>query len=305
MSADAISSTTRRGFLARAAVLSLTAATVSLPKSSEAKGDPLPVPKYTLSLNLELMFPDSMPFDQRLQIAADAGAKAYSFWGHAGRPLDKMLAIQDKHGLKCASFIGPTQTGFGAGLTKTGGEKAFLDDFSDSVAVATRLGVENLITFVGVTQPDIPWDKQFAQIVAGLRKAGDIAGEAGVYAVLEPLNGVENADMAMITSARAYEIAREVNHPHVKVDFDMYHRQLGEGNLINTLKDGIAKGYVRFVEVGDVPGRFEPGTGETNYPQLFRVLREVGYDGYIGMEHRTTTTPEGAFKAVKALAGLG
>jgi len=303
MSHETVSATTRRGFLTQAASLSLAAVATSLPVAAAAR-DPLPDPKYTLSINLELMFPDDMPFDQRLQIAADAGAKAYSFWGHAGRPLDKMQSIQDKYGLKCASIIGPTKTGFGPGLTKTGGEKDFLDDFSDSIVVAKRLGVENLITFVGVTQSDTPWERQFDQIVAGLRKAGDLAGAAGVYAVLEPLNGVENGNMAMITSGRAYEIAKEVNHPHVKVDFDMYHRQLGEGNLINTLKDGIAKGYISFVEVGDVPGRFEPGTGETNYPQLFRVLREVGYSGYIGMEHRTTTTPAGAFKAVKALAGL-
>jgi len=303
MAQQAISGTTRRGFLTQAASLSLATVAAGSPAPAEAK-DPLPDPKYTLSINLELMFPGDMPFDQRLQIAADTGTKAYSFWGHSGRPLDKMQAIQDRHGLKCASIIGPTKTGFGPGLTRTGGEKDFQDDFSDSIMVAKRLGVENLITFVGVTQPDIPWKTQFDQIVAGLRKAGDLAGEAGVYAVLEPLNGVENGNMAMITSSRAYDIAREVNHPHVKVDFDMYHRQLGEGNLINTLKDGIAKGYVRFVEVGDVPGRFEPGTGETNYPQLFRVLREVGYTGYIGMEHRTTTTPAGAFRVVKALAGL-
>jgi hydroxypyruvate isomerase len=250
------------------------------------------------------MFPDAMPFDQRLQIAADAGTKAYSFWGFAGRPLDKMQAIQEKYGLRCASITGANKTGWGTGLTRTGHEKEFLDDFSEAVAVARRLGTENLITFVGVTQPDIPWETQYAQIVAGLKKAGDIAGEAGVCLTLEPLNGVESPQMAMITSGRAFGIVRDVAHPHVKVDFDLYHRQLGEGNLVNTLKEGLTKGYVRFVEVGDVPGRFEPGTGEANYVKLFRTLRELGYSGYIGLEHRTTTTPKGAYEAVKALAGL-
>ncbi|MCW3059237.1 MAG: hydroxypyruvate isomerase [Capsulimonas sp.] len=295
--------TTRRGFLTQAAALSLTAAGLSLPQVGEA-APAAPPPKYTLSVNLELMFPGDMPYEQRLQIAVDAGAKAYSFWGHEGKPLEKMRAIQDKSGIKCASIIGPTKTGWGTGLTKTGEEKAFLDDFAESVKVAKTLGAENLITFVGATQPDIPWRTQQDQIVAGLRKAGDLAGTAGVYATLEPLNGVENGQMAMITSARAYEIAKETSHERVKVDFDLYHRQLGEGNLLDTLKEGIAKGYVRFVEVGDVPGRFEPGTGEVNYPRIFQVLREVGYAGYIGMEHRTTNTPKEAFDKVKALAGL-
>ncbi|BDI29030.1 hydroxypyruvate isomerase [Capsulimonas corticalis] len=305
MNTSSSSRITRRGFLTQAAALSLTAAALPQSRTSEAAPPPrLPAPQYTLSVNLELMFPGDMPFDQRLQIVVDAGAKAYSFWGHEGKPLDKMRAIQDKSGIACASIIGPTKTGWGAGLTKTGEEKAFLDDFADSIKVAKRLGAENLITFVGVTQPDIPWQTQHDQIVTGLKAAGDLAGAAGVYATLEPLNGVENAQMAIITSARAYEIAKEVNHERVKVDFDLYHRQLGEGNLLDTLKDGIAKGYVRFVEVGDVPGRFEPGTGEVNYPRIFQVLREIGYAGYIGMEHRTTTTPKEAFDKVKALAGL-
>jgi hydroxypyruvate isomerase len=264
---------------------------------------PLPAPLYTLSVNLELMFPKTMPYDERLEIAGKTGAKAYSFWAFGNKDLDKLKAVQDKYGMKCGSITGANKTGWKNGLTKTGFEKEFLDDFSEAIAAAKKVGAQNLITFVGSEQADIPWATQETQIIAGLKKAGDLAGAAGVYLTLEPLNAVESPQMSVNTTSRAYHLIEQVGHPHVTVDFDMYHRQLGEGNLINTLKNGLAKKYVSFVEVGDVPGRFEPGTGEVDYVRLFRVLREVGYAGYIGMEHRASKTAEEAIRAVHQMAG--
>ena len=82
--------------------------------------------------------------------------------------------------------------------------------------------------------------------------------------------------------------------------YDLYHRQLGEGNLINNLRLGLEKKWIRFVEIGDVPGQREPGAGETNYTNIFRVLREAGYDGFVGMEHGTTSTPEHAMEVVES-----
>jgi hydroxypyruvate isomerase len=291
---------TRRELLAASAASPLLLTTAE----AQTKNAELPPAKYTLSLNLELMFPRAMPFEERLEIAGKTGAKAYSLWGFANRDLDKFRAIQDRYGMKCASITGANKTGWKTGLTATGQEKAFLDDFSEACTAAKKIGAENLITFVGAEQKDISWETQFAQIVAGLKKAGDIAGEAGVYLTLEPLNAVESPQMVLNTTTRTYAVVEAVNHPRVKVDFDIYHRQLGEGNLINTLKTGLAKGYVRFVEVGDVPGRNEPGTGEIDYTRIFRVLREVGYSGYIGMEHRATTNATEVFAKVRQMAGL-
>jgi hydroxypyruvate isomerase len=82
----------------------------------------------------------------------------------------------------------------------------------------------------------------------------------------------------------------------------MYHLQLGEGNLINNLRFGLAKRWIHLVQIGDVPGRNEPGTGEVNYANMFRTLREAKYSGYVDMEHGTTTTPENAIEKVKQIA---
>ncbi len=296
----------RRRFLAGAATLPLVLAAGE--RHAEATAAPpettLPSPKYTLSVNLEMMFPREMSFPERLQRVADEGAKAYSFWAFGGKDLDKMRAIQDRYKMTCASITGANKTGWNTGLTKTGYEKEFLTDFSEAVAVAKKMGVPNLITFVGAIQKDVAPETQHAQIVTGLKKAGDIAGAAGVFLTLEPLNAVESPQMSVNTTVYAYKIIAEVAHPHVKVDFDLYHRQLGEGNLINTLKTGLEKGYVTFVEVGDVPGRFEPGTGEVDYARIFRVLREMNYAGYVGMEHRAQLTYKEAIARVRRLAGV-
>ncbi len=303
----------RRQFLA--AGLATAAASWGVPavevlaRPEDPNGDDLPPPRYRLAMNLELMFPRSMPFEQRLSEAARCGATHYGFWGYQGKNLDAMLDVQHKHGMTCVSISGTPKTGWSTGLTKTGAEAAFADlagrwpkaRFAEDAAF---LRPWVLITFVGKRQDDIPWETQRAQIIAGLKKAGPIAESYGVYLTLEPLNRVESPQMTMLKAREAYEYAAEADHPRIKVDYDMYHRQLGEGNVGPMLEEGITKGFVRFVEVGAVPGRKEPGTGDLNDVYLFRLLRRLGYSGVIGMEHGTTKTPQYAWDVVRRMAGL-
>ncbi|MDX2036814.1 MAG: TIM barrel protein [Isosphaeraceae bacterium] len=298
-----MSSLDRRTFLG-SGLAALAARGASARVWTPADEPELPAPKYRLAMNLELMFPRAMPYEKRLEAAADAGADAYGFWSHVGRNIDALLEVQQKRKLTCASITGAPRTGNSSGLTETGKEQAFLDDLAAACAVARKLGAKNLITFVGRKRTDTPWEKQKEQIIAGLRKAAKIAEEFDVYVTLEPLNRIESPQMTMTLVGEAYEYASAVDHPRIKVDFDIYHRALGEGNIINTLEDGLKRGLVRFVEVGDVPGRKEPGSGETNYANIFRVLRKRGFDGFVGMEHGTTRDPAFAWNRVKQLAGL-
>ena len=267
--------------------------------------DDLPPPKYQLAMNLEILFPKGMPYETRIVEAARCGARHYGFWGYAGRDLDAMSEAQREHGMTCVSITGAPKTGWSSGLTRAGAESAFLDDFEGACRAAGRLQAKNLITFVGPVQKDEPWEAQRERVVEGLRKAALVAEKYDVYLVLEPLNRVESPQMSMLTAEEAFGYCEDVDHPRVKVDFDIYHRQLGEGNVLNMLDLGLKAGHVRFIEVGDVPGRKEPGTGETNYANIFAYLRRVGYDGAIGMEHGTTRTPQHAWDAVNKLAGLG
>jgi hydroxypyruvate isomerase len=286
---------------AAAAPLGLTAAA----RASQApQAAAPPPPKYTLSCNIEIMFTKDVPHAQRIERIAAAGLKAFSFWGSAGKDIKAMLNAQQKTGLACGSITGNGGTGWKTGLTATGYEDAFIKDFLAHVEVAKQFNVKNLICFLGATQKDIPLEVQHRQCIEGLKRTGDIAAKHDVYFCLEPLNSVESPQMSVLSAKHGFQIVEEVNHPHVRLDFDMYHLQLSEGNLINNLRRGLRNKWIRFVEIGDVPGRREPGTGETNYENIFRVLREEGFADFVGMEHGTSATPEHAMAVVRKVAGV-
>jgi hydroxypyruvate isomerase len=296
---------TRRQVLAAAAAAPLATAVGSRPSAAQmpAAGTP-PPPKFTLAANLEIMFPRAMPHAERIERVAAAGYKAFGFWGSAGKDIPAMMAAQQRTGLACASITGTNATGWNTGLTATGQYDAFEKDYLSAIETAKKFNVKNMISFLGETQPAIPLDVQHKQIVEGLKRIGDIAAKNDVYFCLEPLNSVESPKMSVLTAKHGFRIIEDVNHPHVRLDFDMYHLQLSEGNLINNLRQGLRKGWIRFVEVGDVPGRREPGTGETNYVNIFKVLREEGFADFVGLEHGTTSTPEHAMQVVKTMAGV-
>lgn len=260
-------------------------------------------PPYTVSINIEIMFPRTMPRPERMEIVAAHGFKAFSFWNATDEEREAMLKVQQRTGLKCASISGTGTAGSSTGLTQPGMEQAYLEEITARAKIAAAFGGAQPIVFVGRMQPDVPWEKQRSQIISGLRKAGDIAKEHGVELVMEPLSTSGGRPrMALDTAAVAFPAIEEVAHPQVKVCFDIYHLQLMEGNIINHLREGLSKGWIGLVQIGEVPGRKEPGTGEIDYSYVLRVLRELNYKGYLDTEMGTTTTPEAAMELTRKLS---
>jgi hydroxypyruvate isomerase len=108
--------------------------------------------------------------------------------------------------------------------------------------------------------------------------------------------------MALDTAAAALPAIEEVNHKHVRICFDMYHLQLMEGNITVHLREGLTKGLIGLVQIGEVPGRREPGTGEIDYAYIMRILRELKYGGYLDTEMGTSTTPEAAMQLARKMS---
>jgi hydroxypyruvate isomerase len=264
--------------------------------------DTLGPPPYTVSINIEIMFPKSMPRPKRLEVVAAEGMKAFSFWSTDEKEQDAMLEVMSRTGLKCASISGNPKLGRTTGLTKLGSEQAFLDEIATYTKVAAKMGGASPIIFPGALQPDTPWEAQRANIVKGLKLAGEIAKEQGVVLTLEPEDQYEAPKVAIHKTAEAFPIVEEVGHPNVKICFDIYHLQLSEGNITNNLKTGLSKGLIGLVQIGESPGRKEPGTGETDYNYIFRVLRTSGYAGYVDTEHGTSSTPEYAINLVRQMS---
>jgi hydroxypyruvate isomerase len=286
----------------RRALLSSGAAALALsPDAFSSAPDRGPLP-YTVSINIEIMFPRTMPRAKRLEVVAAQGMKAFSFWHATDQEQDAMLEVMSRTGLKCASVSGTAEAGGTTGLTKPGSEQAYFDEITRFVKVAKKMGGALPIIFPGALQPDIPWETQRANLVKGLRLAGEIAREHQIVLTLEPEDQYERPHMAIHKCSEAFPIIEEVAHPNVKICFDIYHLQLSEGNITNNLKMGLEKDWIRLVQIGESPGRKEPGTGETDYGYIFRVLRAAGYTGYVDTEHGTTSTPEYAIDVVKKLA---
>jgi len=152
-----------------------------------------------------------------------------------------------------------------------------------ALAVAKMLQAPKLMLPVGASIPGLTSEAQMASIVDNLIHAGPLAERDGVLLTIEPLSPTFASDYFMTSSAQALDIVHTVNHPHVKFQFDTYHLQMTEGNLISTLRGNIdAIGHIQFA---DVPGRTEPGHGELNFPNIARAADEAGYSGYIGLEY--------------------
>jgi len=260
-------------------------------------------PPYTLSINIEILFPRDMPRAKRIDAVAAQGFKVYSFWNTTEQEQDDMLKVQERTGLRCASITGPGRSVSTTGLTKPGEEKVFLDEMTARAKMAVKFGKAMPIIFLGRVQPDVPWEKQRSQIVSGLKKTGDIAAEHGITFLVEPLStGAGQSRMALDTAGEAFPVIEEVAHPNVKICFDMYHLQLMEGNIASHLRQGLTKGLIGLVQIGEVPGRKEPGTGEIDYAYIFRILRELNYKGLLDTEMGTSTTPEAAMQLIRKLS---
>jgi hydroxypyruvate isomerase len=239
-----------------------------------------------------------LPFTDRIAATRAAGLDTVEFWGWRNKDLDAIRQACADCSVRVATFGLDT-----AGPLTAGAEASALRrSVAESLEAAGSLGVRTLLCTTGNEQPGVPREEQRKAVVSGLRAAAPLLEEAGVTAVLEPLNVlVDHAGHYLVTTAEALGILDEVGSPNVKLLFDIYHQQISEGNVIRNLTENISR--VGHVHAADNPGRHEPGTGELNYSVIFRRLDETGYPGYVGLEYRPSKDSTETLQAVKAIAG--
>ena len=235
--------------------------------------------------NLSMLYPDR-PFLERFSAARAAGFDAVEFlfpyeFGH--QAIRQRL---DEQGLQVVLFnISPGDYAAGdRGILSHPHRRAdFQRTLQEALTYAHALGSPRIHVMVGNRLPDTAHALQFATIVENLGWAAPLAAAAGVTLVVEPLNATDQPRYFIHTTAEGMAIVEAVNHPHVRLQYDVYHAQMTEGNLLNTIQRYLP--YIGHIQVSDVPGRHEPGTGEINYPAIFATLEQLGYAGYIGLEY--------------------
>jgi hydroxypyruvate isomerase len=222
---------------------------------------------------------EGKPYDIACAAVKNAGISAIEFWGWWDRNLDALVAAQKANDLKisacCTKFISLVDPAF---------RDDYLKGLQESIAAAQKLGTGILISQVGDFRPGVSREEQRRSLIDGLKKAAPMLEASGITLVIEPLNElVDHKGYFLIKSNEAFKIVDEIASPNIKVIFDIYHQQISEGHLIKNIISNIDK-IGHFHAAGN-PGRHELQNGEINYPEIFKVIQEAGFDGYVGLEY--------------------
>jgi hydroxypyruvate isomerase len=225
-----------------------------------------------------------MPLEEQVARVVAAGFRIVEFWFAARMDMPKLMDLQQRYGLEVGLFnLDPdpvTNTGY---LGEPDGEARFFETLRAGLALAPRLGCGKIHVMIGRRADHLERAAQRALIVERLRRAVDEAAPAGVTLLLEPLNRFDRPDYFLNHSAEALSIIDEVGSPWVRLQYDFYHMQLMEGNLINTMRANLDR--IGHLQLADAPGRRKPGTGEINYRNVLAAVEAAGYAGIMGLEY--------------------
>jgi hydroxypyruvate isomerase len=242
---------------------------------------------------------EKMPIDRAVEMVARAGFGAFEFWMWWEKELDTVLRLRDRHSLSIAacctrfvSLVDPTV------------RQQYLDGLAESVAVAERLDCKVLISQVGDSRLGIPRDEQHECLVAGLQAAASVLEGSNVVLAIEPLNEqIDHVGYYLVRSDEAFEIVAKVNHPQVKITFDIYHQQISEGNVISNILKNV--NHIAHFHAAGNPGRHELTQGELHYPSIFKAIATTNFDGYVGLEYWPIEDPKSGLEQVAGwFAGL-
>lgn len=236
---------------------------------------------FTLAASAEMLYLD-LPFTERVRRIADQGFQV-EIWDWSAKDIDALAATG-------ATFS--SMTGYLTGdLTDPDGIEALLASARTSLDVAAQLNCPRLnLHGTGLDPHGLPirpvhqvTPTMWLTAADTLRRIAALGEEADRVFTLENLNlAVDHPGTPFARAADTLALTRAVDSPHLRLNLDLYHAQIGEGNLIDLL--GQALPYVGEIQVADVPGRCEPGTGEIHYPAIATALHDLGYTGVVGLE---------------------
>ena len=238
----------------------------------------------------------------QLRFMADNGFMALEDNGMMGRPIEEQEKIsKEMQKLNMTMGVFVLDGGDNWKVSLTTGKQEFKDHFlktcKTAAEVAKRVNAKWMTVVPGYFERNLSMGYQTSNVIEALRRASDIFEPLGLIMVLEPLS--DNPDLFLRFSDQSFAVCQAVKSPACKFLFDLYHMQRNEGNLIKNLEKGWSE--VAYIQIGDNPGRNEPGTGEINYKNIFKFISEKGYKGVMGMEHGVSKPgKEGEMALIKA-----
>lgn len=262
--------------------------------------------------NLSTMYPE-LPFLERFAAAARDGFKAVEYLFPYAWPQEELKSRLQAHGLQQVLFNAPPGGGEAASIARAwdsgdrgtacipGREAEFRAGVALALDYAIALDCPRIHCMAGLAAPDMKASALRATIIANLRWAAREAAQCGREVLIEPINTRDIPLFYLDRQSQAHAIVAEVGESNLKVQMDLYHCQIAEGDVASKIRQYLPTGRIGHFQIAGVPERHEPDSGELHYPYLFSLIDELSYPGWIGCEY----TPQLGGKLGGTSARLG
>jgi hydroxypyruvate isomerase len=242
-----------------------------------------PVPR--LAANISMLFPE-VDFLERFAAAARAGFRGIEYqYAYDRKPAEVAAAARDAgvavllHNMP----MGDARLGERGTACLPGREQRFRDDLELAIEYARAARCPNLHVLAGVVPAGADRAALHATYVSNLKHAARRLAREGMRALIEPLSEQTVANCFLRSSAQAAQALEELGAGNAALQYDLFHMQIMEGNLAATIERLLPR--IGHLQIADVPGRHEPGSGEINFEFIFKHVDAIGYAGWIGCEY--------------------
>jgi hydroxypyruvate isomerase len=239
-----------------------------------------------LAANLTMLF-NELPFLDRFEAAANAGFQGVEFLFPYAFEVKQIAEKLHQHQLELVLHnlpAGNWEAGERGIACHPGRVAEFKEGVDTAIAYARVLGVKQLNCLAGIVLADVTPELAHSTLVANLTYAAGKLKAEGISLLIEAINTFDIPGFFLSHTSQAVELIRATGSDNIFVQYDIYHMQRMEGELLNTIKANLP--LIRHIQLADNPGRFEPGTGEINYHTIFAQLDAMAYTGWIGCEYK-------------------
>lgn len=238
--------------------------------------------------NLSMLYND-VDFPERFAAAARDGFQAVEYLFPYAYTPGQLAALLKEHGLQQVLFNAPPgdwNAGERGLACLPGREAEFRAGIAQAIGYAQALDCARIHVMAGLVPPDADAAAIRATYIANVRHAAGLAAPHGIQILLEPINGRDMPGFFLSRQDQAHALLAEIGRPNVKVQMDLYHCQIVEGDLAMKIRQYLPTGNIGHFQIAGVPERHEPDVGEINHSYLFQLLDSLGWDGWIGCEYR-------------------
>lgn len=248
------------------------------------------MPKF--AANLSMLFTE-LDFLARFAAAARCGFTAVEYLFPYAHPKEQLAELLRQHGLTHVLHNLPAghwergERGIACHPDRAG---EFQEGVERAIDYASALGCGQINCLAGIAPAGTMGERTRETFLANLKYAAPRLAEHDIKLLIEPINTRDMPGFFLSTSAQALDILEDAHEPNLYLQYDVYHMQMMEGNLAATITANLAR--IAHIQVADVPGRHEPGTGEINYKFLLQHLDAIRYQGWVGCEYKPLAKTE-------------